>query len=580
MIEAQINFLGIDFGTSNCMACAINSQGEIEYAKLEGENHLLPTVLFVPRVEFFAESVDEFELSNRLQKGKEEERSRYLQDLRELQAILETYDGRNKPKYPDRPVDKSKQTEITLSALEIEIARATYEIEMQEYQGKLELHQVALENFQARRKIYEQEQRIYLRAIASDETIRRSVLVAMQRESSEEADEKYWSQTFFSAMADGEYFVYGRQAINMYAEDPLGGFFMRSPKSFLATELKAEYKSAFIKIVENILRHIKNQSEKTLNRRFRGAVLGRPVNYHGTRGDAGNNDALEIMRKAAKNAGFESIKFFYEPVAAALSIANHPPNESLSLVIDVGGGTTDCALIEYEANRSDGSLFRVLKSGGTRIGGTDFDQAVAWSVLMPYFGKGSFLGNGLPLPTAIHYDAISTRDLQAQMRFRKSGRDIIELARQAESKLLVNRLIILHESQAQHRLLLEAERIKIFASSKSNLKANLNFIELDLRPEIDEAGFESSIGKIIERVLGEVRKIGEWNNLKPQVIYVTGGMSQSPVLIEALAKEFGHSVDVRVLDSLSAVGLGLGLVADHLSQGIGVKHYYELGLSE
>ena len=57
MQEAR-TYLGVDFGTSNCMACAINSDGQLQYAKLEGDSHLLPTVLFVPRVDFLTEDVD------------------------------------------------------------------------------------------------------------------------------------------------------------------------------------------------------------------------------------------------------------------------------------------------------------------------------------------------------------------------------------------------------------------------------------------------------------------------------------------------------------------------------------------
>jgi len=64
-------------------------------------------------------------------------------------------------------------------------------------------------------------------------------------------------------MTEGKYFVFGREATNMYAEDPMGGFFMRSPKSFLATELKTEYKNTFVKIVEKYL-YISSRKRKNL----------------------------------------------------------------------------------------------------------------------------------------------------------------------------------------------------------------------------------------------------------------------------------------------------------------------------
>lgn len=571
-------YLGVDFGTSNCMACAINSDGQLKYAKLEGDSHLLPTVLFVPRVDFLADDVDERELDKRLVKAREEERNRYLQDLASVERILDTYDGRHKPRYPERPKRPSKE-DLKLNALKFEILQAQYVSDLQKYEEKVAHLQNDFAEYRVKRNDYEQQQKSSIRPISSEEALKKLVLVSMQREASEEAEEKYWNQTFFSAMTEGKYFVFGREAINMYAEDPMGGFFMRSPKSFLATELKTEYRNTFVKIVEKILAHIKSQAEKSLGQEFRGIVLGRPINYHGTRGSMGNEDALEIMRRAAANAGFEDVKFFFEPVAAALSINSHSIDSSVNLIVDVGGGTTDCSLIKYENIETDAAVFSVLKSVGTRVGGTDFDQVVAWSLLMPHFGKGSYLSSGLPLPTGILYDAIATRDLPAQIRFRKSEYEIIELVRQSIDKQLLGRFQLLHKFQAQHKLLLEAERIKILLSSNPTASINLSFIENELRPETNAAQFEKAIEAPIKQVLDEVRKV-TCNALEsPEVVYVTGGMSQSPSLINALTYEFKGVAQIRVLDSLSAVGSGLGIVSSGLTRNRNLEQFHKLGLS-
>jgi hypothetical chaperone protein len=572
-------YLGIDFGTSNCMACAINADGELEYAKLEGDSHLLPTVLFVPRVDFLAESVDEREFEIRLIRAKEDERNRYSQDLADVLRVLETYDGINRPKYPERP-KRPQRDDMKSNSLELEILQTDYENDLRKYEGKIAAHQVALEEYRVRRNVYEEEQKKSVRPMANEEALKKIVMVAMQREASEEAEEKYWNQTFFSAITDGKQFVFGREAINMYAEDPMGGFFMRSPKSFLATDLKAEYKNTFVKIVEKILLYIKTQAEKTLHEEFTGIVLGRPINYHGTRGAEGNDDALEIMRRAAINAGFEDVKFFFEPVAAALSINSQAVNETINLIVDVGGGTTDCSLIKYENSDSGDSEFNVLQSGGTRIGGTDFDQAVAWSLLMPHFGKGSYLSSGLPLPTGILYDAISTRDLPAQIRFRKAEYDIYDLVRQAQDKNLLTRFKVLHRLQAQHKIILEAERIKILLSSNSSAVINLSYIENDLRPQINSEQFEKSIEASVNQVLDEVRKVTKEAFQSPKVVYVTGGMSQSPILIQALSDEFQGVAQIRVLDSLAAVGRGLGSVAIGLTLKLNLEYLNRLGLSK
>lgn len=578
-LNNDFKYLGLDFGTSNCVASAFNDEGVLEFVKLDGESTLLPTVLFVPRVDYSAEEVDETELEERLRRARLDERNRYQKDLSEIASILVGYDGRNKPQFPKRP-ERVKPEDYPNNPLMYEVAKAEYEKKLIDFDAKVANHSRALEQFQIQRKEFERQQREFINPVATDDALRRSLIVAMQRENSEAAESKYWEQTFFSAMSNGKTFVYGREAIKLYSEDPMSGFFMRSPKSFLAAELKLEYKNIFLKIVEKILENIKRLAEAHFGREFKGVVLGRPVNYHGVRGEAGNNDALEIMRIAACNLGFEKVHFFYEPVAAALSISSSKVSDELSLVVDVGGGTTDCSLIKGGSTKF-GSGLSVSCSRGTRIGGTDFDQAVAWFSLMPAFGKNEKLKSGLPLPTTILYDAIATRDLPAQIRFRKARHSIEELLNQVVDRTKIYRLLKMHELQAQHKVILEAERIKILASNSNHLIAHMDFIETNLEVKIPEDVFEDAIRSSIEKVLEQVRLIISDEGLKPSVVFATGGMSQSPALLAALQTELGSDVRIERLDSMSAVGMGLGLVAQILSTGDmqAIQSMEDLGLT-
>ena len=576
----DFNFLGLDFGTSNCVASAFNDAGIQEFVKLDGESTLLPTVLFVPRVDYSAEEVDEQELELRLRRARIDERSRHQKDLSELASILENYDLRNKPRLPSRPV-KPKVEDYSGNKSNYEAAYARYEAQLIEYGAKLENHSQALERFKVQRSEFERAQREYISPIATDDALKKSLTVAMQRENSEAAESKYWDQTFFSAMSKGNTFVYGREAIRLYSEDPMSGFFMRSPKSFLATELKLDYKNVFLKIVEKILGNIKELAERQFNRSFKGVVLGRPVNYHGVRGEVGNDEALEIMRVAANNVGFEAVHFFFEPVAAALSISPSKIPSDLSLVVDVGGGTTDCSLIKGSIKSSSGASLEVSRSGGSRIGGTDFDQSIAWMLLMPVFGKNDKLKSGLPLPTTLLHDAIATRDLPAQIRFRKARHSIEDLLNQVSDKSKIYRFLKMQELQAQHKVILEAERLKILASDTDRLVAHLGFIENDLEVSISEEDFDASIRNPVEKVLEQVRVIVGEHGERPSVVFATGGMSQSPVLLKALQTELGEEVRVERLDSMSAVGMGLGIVAHALTSKNqeAIDSMIDLGLS-
>jgi hypothetical protein len=72
-----------------------------------------------------------------------------------------------------------------------------------------------------------------------------------------------------------------------------------------------------------------------------------------------------------------------------------------------------------------------------------------------------------------------------------------------------------------------------------------------------------------------IAKVGE----RPELIYFTGGMSRSKQLIAELQKNELFLAPISHLDSLSAVGHGLGLIAQGMTENpTSVARYLELGL--
>jgi hypothetical chaperone protein len=95
------------------------------------------------------------------------------------------------------------------------------------------------------------------------------------------------------------------------------------------------------------------------------------------------------MKHAASRAGFKDIRFELEPLAAAYKYESTITKNQTILVIDVGGGTTDCVMIRIDPNHVNNPNREtdVLGVSGDRVGGTDFDEKLAWHALMPEFGK-------------------------------------------------------------------------------------------------------------------------------------------------------------------------------------------------
>ena len=275
------------------------------------------------------------------------------------------------------------------------------------------------------------------------------------------------------------------------------------------------------------------------------------------------------MRSASVLSGFEDIHFYFEPQAAALTLQNHAEPQQNILIIDIGGGTTDCSMLNIDAKHQKRE---VLANVGARIGGTDFDQSIAWSALMPSFGKGTFLKNNLPVPVQPFLDAISTRDLPAQIKFRQSNYEITNLIKDAQQPELLKRLLITQELQLQHKLLIESERLKIGISNQKSFTNDLSFIEPGFKVSTEHPHFLGYLARPIKQIVDVVLESILIAKVQPDVVYLTGGMSQSKELIDELRK-LPLFVDKRIIkmESMASVGKGLGIAAREMSNPTKVK---------
>jgi rod shape-determining protein MreB len=77
------------------------------------------------------------------------------------------------------------------------------------------------------------------------------------------------------------------------------------------------------------------------------------------------------IRQAATNAGARSVRLIEEPMAAAIG-AGLPVNEPIgTMVVDIGGGTTEVAVL---------SLGNLVHHASARVGGDKMDDAIASSI--------------------------------------------------------------------------------------------------------------------------------------------------------------------------------------------------------
>ena len=211
----------------------------------------------------------------------------------------------------------------------------------------------------------------------------------MQREAARATADAFSRQTIATALQGTGRLLFGEDAIDANALTPMDGFYFKSPKLFLGSEVQDTHLDVFSQVITAMIAEVRQRAELEAGHAITQAAIGHPVVYSLSRALAGNGQALEIMERCARKAGFADIVFLPEPLAAAFNYERTVTHEEIVLVVDVGGGTTDCAVVRVGPRRASVAdrASDVLAYAGDRVGGGMMDFHLAWRALMPSFGK-------------------------------------------------------------------------------------------------------------------------------------------------------------------------------------------------
>jgi len=345
-----------------------------------------------------------------------------------------------------------------------------------------------------------------------------------------------------SSAADLQHAVFGEAAIESYLLEGSGNL-VQSPKSMLGFNLHPRAKETITGIAAHILEHIRLTASQQLGATVRAATLGRPVRFRSSLGEAGGEQALALLRDAAAQAGFDSIEFLEEPAAAALHYHATSPQRHTTLVVDIGGGTTDIALAEIGG---DGAP-RVHRAWGVANGGTDVDLALSMAQVMPLFGKGASR-----IPVHHFVEAATVQDMPRQRDFHKRDFGHVDAPFGA-------RLQALQRDGGTTRLYRGVEGMKVRLSGHDEAGHALDYIEPGLRVdatrdalETASARFLDTIGALLDDVRGDL-------DAPPDSLFLTGGMSGAPYVQAAAQARFP---DARIVRGDPSLGVVSGL-AEH-----------------
>ncbi|MCT7942181.1 molecular chaperone [Shewanella holmiensis] len=372
-------------------------------------------------------------------------------------------------------------------------------------------------------------------------------------------------------LTDEQVVFVGQSAIEAYLEMPEEGFYVRSPKSFLgATGLRPEQVALFEDIVTLMMMHVKQLLDQQLIAKglpcATHAMIGRPVNFQGIGGEQSNQQAEAILTLAAKRAGFSDVGFLFEPLAAGMDFESTLVDAANVLVVDVGGGTTDCSLVKMGpdlmvAGQRDKDC---LGHSGQRIGGNDLDIALAMQGFMPSFGSGSKMLDGKPMPSNLFWNAVAVNDISAQRDFYQlASKKLIEvLIKESQTPHMINRLLILQQNQMSFQLVRQAELAKIALTQAPQHQTYLDFIEDDFSVEVSAKQFEQAITPSLDKVSQLMQQAmtcvdidGKRFN-SPDIVYITGGTARSPAIYNQIANVYPDA-KVVVGDHFGSVTAGL-----------------------
>jgi len=363
-------------------------------------------------------------------------------------------------------------------------------------------------------------------------------------------------------------FAFGEEGFKRYLKTPDKGRLIYSPKNFLGAHLVPGQKAAFVGMIAKQLAYFRQSAEQQLNKTVDTAVIGRPVKFHGTRGEEGNNQAIDIMTEAAKAAGFAHVEFLEEPIAAAYKIEPNLAKPTNVLVVDIGGGTTDicCIKLSPEKRTNLNRQQDVMSVTGARIGGMECDKNLIVKSIAPTMGQDLKMTNGLPVPPTYFSDMCAVDDIPKLNKFFSDeyGLDIAQTMSIIKEPKLLGRLLTVQEDKLSARLVNSSRLAKEMLSSKDEITLPLHYIEADYDVDLSVEDLNRSMKSWLSRVKRLVVECLENSSEEPEMLFITGGMSLSPIVRKQLTEEMLPNLPLIEGDAFNSVCEGLAIQAARL----------------
>lgn len=378
----------------------------------------------------------------------------------------------------------------------------------------------------------------------------------------------------------------GPQAIEHYLHAEHKGRLIQSLKSYLTsrtltgTEVFGR-RYTIEDLISRILTDLRLSAERQFGHPVRQATVGRPVRFVGADSVEDDDFAVQRLRQAFLHAGFESVEFEMEPIAAAYAYESTLDHDELILIGDFGGGTSDFSLLHVGPGvRARGRTAKdLLGNSGLGLAGDSFDARIVRKLVSPALGSDSFErsyahapdrpASIIPAAPAWIYANLERWHYLSFLKTRNVA-EILKSARaRAQEPEKIEALINLIEEDLGYQLHQAVQRLKVDLSNHESAEFRFRDGSMDLVATVERAEFEGWIVEDLESIERCVDSLLAASNISTgevDRVFLTGGTSFVPAVRRIFESRFTPS-RVRTGNEFTSVARGLALRAEEACAG-------------
>lgn len=371
----------------------------------------------------------------------------------------------------------------------------------------------------------------------------------------------------------------GPDAIEQYLSADTKGRLIQSLKSFLSsrnlhsTEIFGR-RHTIEDLIARILRDLREKTEHQFEIKVGSAVVGRPVHFVGAENLEDDIYAESRLRSAFESAGFESVDFEMEPIAAAHYYESTLDHDELILIGDFGGGTSDFSLVHVgptvrqRRRERDRTSDSIVGNAGVGIAGDAFDAKIIRHLVSPALGADSqlrSLGKILTVPGWVYIKLERWHHLSLLR-----GRDVLAMlsgvhAQSLEPEKIAALIHFIKEDLGFH-LHRAVQKVKNDLSIAPQASFHFSDGFVDLTAKVERAAFEEWISDELDQIARCVDSLLTSSGVLPKdvdMVFLTGGSSFVPAVKTIFETRFGKR-RIRGGNEFTSVARGLALKAMHV----------------